>query len=140
MDIQSCINFANENPICYLATIENNQPRVRAMGFWFADSTGFYFQSGKMKELYNQLQANPNVETCFYKHDKMIGTMMRIHGEVEFLTDRSLKERVMKDRPFLQNFGLTVDSPDLLIFRIPHGQAHFWTMENNFKPKAMMNF
>jgi pyridoxamine 5'-phosphate oxidase len=140
MDVQNCITFSNENPICFLATLENDQPRVRAMGFWFADNTGFYFQSGSGKELYQQLKKNPNAEICFYKHDKMIGKMLRISGEVEFLTDKSLKEKALNDRPFLKDFGLSVDSPEMIIFRIAHGQAHFWTIENNFKPKEMINF
>lgn len=33
MTIQDCIKFTNENPICYVATVENDQPRVRALGF-----------------------------------------------------------------------------------------------------------
>ena len=140
MNIQNCIIFANENPICYLATMENDEPRVRAMGFWFADNTGFYFQSGAIKELYHQLKKNPKTEVCFYKHDKMIGTMLRISGEVEFLNDRSLKEKAVNDRPFLKSFGITVDSPGLIIFRISHGKAHFWTVENNFKPKEIITF
>ena len=50
-NINTCIEFANENKMCcYLATLENDQPRVRAMQFWFADQTGFYFQTGTIKE------------------------------------------------------------------------------------------
>jgi pyridoxamine 5'-phosphate oxidase len=140
MNIQDCIKFTNENPICYLATVEDDQPRVRALGFWFADETGFYFQIGSIKKMYGQLQKNPKAEACFYKHEGMIGTMLRIAGKIEFVNDRALKERVMKDRPFLKDMGLTVDSPGLIIFRIAHGQAHFWTMANNFKPKEIIEF
>jgi len=140
MTIQDCIKFTNENPICYLATAENDQPRVRALGFWFADETGFYFQTGVTKDFYHQLKKNPKTEVCFYKHENMIGSMLRIAGTVEFLDDTKLKERVMEDRPFLKSFGLTIHSPGLIIFRVAHGQAHFWTMENNLKPKEIINF
>lgn len=70
----------------------------------------------------------------------MIGTMMRVAGEVEFINDRAMKEKALIDRPFLKDFGITPDSPQLIIFRIAHGTAHFWTMENNFKPKEYINF
>ena len=70
----------------------------------------------------------------------MIGTMLRISGEVEFLTDPKLKEKVLLDRPFLNDFGLKSDSPALVLFRIGHGQAYFWTMENNIKPKEIIEF
>ena len=50
MDFKDCIKFANETPVCYLATADGDQPRVRALGFWFADETGFYFQIGAVKD------------------------------------------------------------------------------------------
>jgi len=140
MNIQECIKFTNENPICSLATIEGDQPRVRMLGFWFADETGFYFQTSSIKNIPNQLKKNPNIEACFYKHEGMIGTMLRIAGKVEFLNDLTLREKALADRPFLKNFGMTVDSPNLILFRISHGQAHFWTMENNVKPKEIIEF
>jgi pyridoxamine 5'-phosphate oxidase len=138
--MQELIKFTNENPMCFLATSENNQPHVRALGFWFADETGFYFQTGAIKEFAQQLKQNPKTEVCFYKHENFIGKMLRITGEVEFLDVRNLRERALIDRPFLKDFGLTVDSPRLVIFRIAHGKAHFWTKENNLKPKEFIEF
>jgi pyridoxamine 5'-phosphate oxidase len=140
MTIQDCIKFSNENPICYLATSVDNQPYVRALGFWFADESGFYFQTSTIKEFCDQLMKNPKTEICFYKHENMIGTMLRIMGEVEFLDDKTLKEKVLNDRPFLKQFGITIESPKLILFRIGHGKAHFWTMENNLKPKEYIEF
>jgi pyridoxamine 5'-phosphate oxidase len=140
MTILDCIKFTNENPICWLATVEDDQPRVRALGFWFADETGFYFQTASIKEFPHQLKKNPKTEVCFYKHEGMIGTMLRISGKVEFVDDMTLKEKVIYDRPFLKTFGVTADSPKLILFKIAHGQAHFWTMENNLKPKEFLEF
>lgn len=140
MDIKDCIKFTNENPICYLATAEGDQPRVRALGFWFADETGFYFQTTSFKEFPHQLKVNPNTEICFYRHKDIIGTMLRISGKVEFLDDLELRRKAMNDRPFLKSFGLTVDSCRMIIFRIAHGKAHFWTMDKNLAPKEYINF
>lgn len=141
MDLKRCIDFANENKLSFLATSEGDQPRVRALGFWFADETGFYFQIGGMKPLHGQLKRNPKVEACFYHHDPKMGSMLRVSGSMEFVNDRALKERVLQERPFLKSFGLTnPDHPDLVIFRIPHGEAHIWTMENNLKPKEIVKF
>ncbi|KAA6344497.1 hypothetical protein EZS27_007860 [termite gut metagenome] len=137
---QDCIKFANENPICYLATLEGDQPRVRALGFWFADETGFYFQTASMKEIPSQLKKNPKTEVCFYHQGDPTGIMLRISGEVEFLDDMKLREKVINDRPFLKYLGLTSQSPALVLFRISCGEAHFWTMENNLKPKEIIKF
>jgi pyridoxamine 5'-phosphate oxidase len=142
MDIKNCIDFTNANKISFFASVENDQPRVRALGFWFADETGFYFQIGGMKQLYRQLKKNPKAEVCFYdaNSEKSTGTMLRIAGKIEFLNDKKLKEKVLSDRPFLKNFGLTSDSDDLIIFRIAHGEAHFWTMETNLKQNEIIKF
>ncbi len=140
MDLQTCIEFVTENKLCFLATAEGDQPRVRAMGFWFADETGFYFQTGDMKSLYHQLKVNPKIEVCFYKREGTIGTTLRISGEAEFIHDLKLKEKVLQERPFLKSYGLTVNHPGLIIFRIAHGRAHFWTMEDNLRPKELICF
>lgn len=138
--IQDCITFTNENPVCYLATVEGDQPRVRALGFWFADETGFYFQTATVKDIPHQLEKNPKTEVCFYRHEGTIGTMLRISGEAEFITDPVMKGKVLLDRPFLKTFGMTEKSHDLILFRIAHGEAHFWTMENNLQPKQIISF
>ncbi len=93
MDINDCIKFANETPVSYVATVDGDQPRVRALGFWFADETGFYFQIGAVKDMYGQLQVNNKVEACFWQPDEeSTGTMMRVAGETEFIEDPNLKE------------------------------------------------
>lgn len=140
MKIQDCIQFSNENPICFLATVEDNQPRVRALGFWFADKTGFYFQTSTTKNFYRHLKQNPNTEVCFYKHKELIGTMLRITGKAEFLDDVKLKEKAIYDRPFLKDMGVTAQSTGLILFRIPHGEARFWTMENLAKHRKAVIF
>jgi uncharacterized pyridoxamine 5'-phosphate oxidase family protein len=70
----------------------------------------------------------------------MIGTMLRISGSVEFIDDIKLREKALNDRPFLKSFGLTLDSPKFVIFRIAHGKAHFWSMDKNLKPKEFIDF
>ena len=66
MDFQDYVTFANEHPVCYLATSEGDQPRVRALMMWYADDTGFYFQSQSVKALCKQLEKNQNVEVIFH--------------------------------------------------------------------------
>ena len=47
MDLQSCTQFANENPVCTLATARGDQPRVRGVLLWFTATS---------KSLYRQLE------------------------------------------------------------------------------------
>ena len=140
MNFEDCVAFATKNQVAWFATLDGDQPRVRALGMWFADKNGFYFQIGGMKDLYKQIQANPRVEFAFYQPGGMAGTMLRVAGKVEFLNDPKLKKKVLEDRPFLKKFGLTEESPLLVLFRVSKGKAHFWTMETNLKPKEIISF
>ena len=137
MDFKDCVTFANENKMCYLATIENNRPRVRPMGLWYADSTGFYFQSHMEKALCIQLKANKMAEICFYNRTASpgLGTVLRVNGAVEFLDDIDYKKRIFEERAqIVKSYGLeNVEDPRLAIFRISKGEAFFWTMEYNLR-------
>jgi pyridoxamine 5'-phosphate oxidase len=130
MNLQECIDLATQVRVGYIATDDNSQPRVRALGLWFADATGFYFQVWTVKAIYRQLQQNKKAEVCFYQPGQSgaLGKMLRIAGDVEILQDKALKEKVMQDRPFLKNMGLkSADDPRLAIFRIAAGEAYIWT-------------
>lgn len=136
MNFKECIEFANENRTCFFATAEGNQPRVRALGMWFADDKGFYFQTEAVKALYKQLKSNNRVELCFYNNIGIppVWKIMRVTGEVEFLDDLALKRQVIEQRPFLKSFGIDrPEDPQLVVFRVYKGEAYFWTMADNMK-------
>jgi uncharacterized pyridoxamine 5'-phosphate oxidase family protein len=134
MEIADCVKFANENPVTYIATVEGNQPRVRAFAMWFADKTGFYYHTGTPKAVCRQLKENPKAELCFYKPGEGAGTMMRVAGKVEFIEDAVLEKRLFQDRPWVKDL-MTAAPKDtrLAIFRIAHGEAYFWTMADNMR-------
>lgn len=136
MELKEYTEFANKNPICYLATVEGDQPRVRGFMMWYADETGFYFHTGATKSVCRQLKKNPKAEVCFIQPspDQMEMKMMRVAGKVKFIEDIAVKERLMDERPFLKAIGTgKPDDPMLVVFKIYTGEAHFWKMENNMR-------
>jgi len=62
----------------YLATVENDQPRVRPFGTVNIFDGKLYIQTGKVKEVSKQIQKNPKVEISAF--DK--GTWIRLAGEL----------------------------------------------------------
>jgi pyridoxamine 5'-phosphate oxidase len=132
MDFKDCVEFANENNTCYLATAEGDQPRVRALGMWFADETGFYFQAQTVKAMCKQLEKNPKVELYFNAKD--YSKVMRVSGKVKFITDTALRAKCIEERPFVKDFGITEPSnPLLAVFQVYTGEAYFWTMADSMK-------
>ncbi|MFA5355150.1 MAG: pyridoxamine 5'-phosphate oxidase family protein [Candidatus Paceibacterota bacterium] len=143
MDFKDSIELANKIRDCSMATVEDGKPRVRMMGLWFASKDGFYFQAWTFKSVDAQLRNNPNIEVCFFSKDKADPcSMMRVRGEVEFLEDQPLKEKMLKDRPFLIEFGAKGPTdPRLSIFRIAHGSISFWPSAEGKTAKAqVINF
>lgn len=132
MDFKDCYEFANANRTCYLATTEGDQPRVRALGMWYADETGFYFQAQTVKAMYKQLQKNPKVELYFNAKD--FSKVMRVYGKVKIITDNKIRAKCIKERPFVKNFGITKpEDPLLAVFQVYTGEAYFWTMADSMK-------
>jgi pyridoxamine 5'-phosphate oxidase len=135
MDLQDCIKFATENPVCYLATADEDQPRVRTMPLWFADESGFYFIPLAPKEVTKQLQKNPKIEVCFFNNagDPANWKQMRVTGKVEFLDDEETLEKAYENRAFLDAALGRPAKPLLRPLRIFTGKAHFWTMADALK-------
>ena len=50
----------------YLATVEGEQPRVRAFGTIDLFEGKLYIQTGKVKEVSKQMMANPKIEICAF--------------------------------------------------------------------------
>jgi uncharacterized pyridoxamine 5'-phosphate oxidase family protein len=129
---QECIKFATEHPVCSLATVDGDQPRVRTFLLWRANENGFYFETFGPKDVYDQLKKNPKVEICFFNNESDLekAKTMRLTGQVEFLDDPDLKKQLLEDRPFLQDA-----EPVLELFRVHSGEAFFWTMADVLKEK-----
>ena len=140
MNFQECIQFANENPLCYFATVDGDQPHVRALLMWYADETGFYFATMTPKRFWEQMENNPKVELCFYNNaaEMMAGTMMRVTGSVELLRDEGLNAKVVKERAFLEDLAGQPIGPVTEAFRVSSGKAVFWTMNDVLKERDLV--
>lgn len=128
--------FANQNPSCWFATSEENQPHVRGMLMWFADETGFYFHTASAKNLYHQIKKNPKVEAAFIRNanDPINFESMHVSGVVEVVKDKELETRLLQERSWLQdNMNRSGVDTELVIYKIAKGTAYIWNMSWNIK-------
>jgi pyridoxamine 5'-phosphate oxidase len=135
MDIQDCVNFATENPVCYLATADGDQPKVRTWLLWYADESGFYFVGIAGKEVTEQLEKNPKVELCFFNNapEPQNWKHMRLTGEVEFIKTEEILNKAYEARSFLDPIVGRSVKPLVRPFRVYTGEAHFWTLAGFLK-------
>ena len=76
--MESVYQFLKNAGVYYLATIDNNQPRVRPFGTVNIFENKLYIQTGKIKPVSAQLAANPQAEICAF----MDGKWLRVSGEL----------------------------------------------------------
>ena len=70
--------FLKSAGVYYLATIDGEEPRVRPFGTAEIFEDKLYIQTGKSKDVYKQIEKNPNVEICAFKDGKWI----RVSGKL----------------------------------------------------------
>lgn len=76
--MESICEFLKKAGTYYLATVEQDQPRVRPFGTAHIFEGKLYIQTGKVKPVSKQLMANPKAEICAFKD----GKWLRVAGEL----------------------------------------------------------
>lgn len=97
-NIEKVIKFLDEVHTYYLATVENDQPRVRPFGTALACNGKLYIQTGKIKDVSKQLAKNPKAELCAFKD----GKWLRIAGELVNDDNREIKVAMLEKMPSLK--------------------------------------
>lgn len=141
MDFQDCIKFARENPFCFLATMDGDQPRVRTVLAAVADETGFYFETFPNKAMSAQMHRNAKVELCFFNGSQDLGNakQMRVSGTVEFTDDQDVLDRVYEKVKGLEPLAGGPFKHMLEIYSLQKGDIHFWTIEYLGKESEIMH-
>ena len=93
--IEKVYQFLDEANTYYLATVEGDQPRVRAFGTALLYDGKLYIQTGRVKPVSKQIAANPKVEICAFKD----GKWLRIAGELVNDDDKAVKEAMLEKMP-----------------------------------------
>ena len=76
--MKEAYEFLKNAGVYYLATAEGDQPRVRPFGTVDIFEDKLYIQTGKVKEVSKQIQANSKVEICAF----MDGKWIRVAGNL----------------------------------------------------------
>jgi len=99
----------------YLATVDaNGQPRVRPFGTINIFDGKLYIQTGKVKEVSKQIQANPKVEICCFNG----GAWCRLSGELVRDDRVEAKEDMLSKYPDLKAmYSATDDNTEVLYFK-----------------------
>lgn len=115
------IEFLKENRDGYLATNDNDQPRVRIFQFQFEENGKLFFITSNKKPVWDQLKKNPKVEFCIMSNNMF--PYLRITGNIGFSNDSKHKKIGFELSPLVRAVFKTVDNPDLEAIYIENGSA-----------------
>lgn len=120
-DIEKVNDFLTQAGTFYLTTISGDKPKCRPVGFHMVNGDKLYFGVGDFKDVYQQMQENPNVEFC-----ATIGKdFMRYYGRAVFETDDTIAENVLAKAPALRNIYNEETGYKLGIFHLEKATAEF---------------
>ena len=96
--MQEVYDFLKAAGTYYLATVEGDQPRVRPFGTVDLFEGRLYIQTGKVKAVSKQIQANPKAELCAFAD----GQWLRVAGTLVRDDRIEAKKNMLDQYPSLQ--------------------------------------
>ncbi len=94
-NVDKVAHFLSKAGVFYLATTDGNQPKVRPFSYFTFKDGKIVFSTGKFKNAYKQLVANPHVEIF-----AQIGMrFLRYDGIAKPFDDQAIVEQVWRDSP-----------------------------------------
>ena len=110
--------FLKECGVYFLATTDNDQPRVRPFGTIEIFENHLYIQTGKSKSVSKQIEKNPKVEICGYKD----GRWIRVTGKLVRDDRIEAKKDMLDKNPTLRSmYDENDDNTEVLYFE--NGEA-----------------
>ena len=123
------LEFVRRNSTSFMATLENGEPRVRAMETPLVNDDGLTFLTGANKHVSGQLIENPEVELCYWSSEEKL--QLRLRGKMQKLDDEGIKKKIVEDsftflKPIAEQFGYGV----FTVFRLSEGTASTWAADD----------
>ena len=105
-------DFLKECGTYYLATVDNDQARVRPFGTIELFEDHLYIQTGKKKDVFKQIEKNNKVEICAFKDEKWL----RVSGTL-IVDDRlEAKKHMLDNYPELRSMYDESDDNTVVLY------------------------
>lgn len=122
-------DFLKKCGVFYIATVDGDQPRVRPFGALNIFEDKLYIQTGKVKNVAKQMEANPKVEISAFTEGKWI----RLTGEVVEDSRREAKVSMLDANPELKGmYSPDDDNTEVLYFKNVKASINSFTEEPIF--------
>lgn len=96
--MEEVLKFLKECGVYFLATVEDGKPRVRPFGTAEIFENHLYIQTGNKKDVFKQIEKNPNVEICAFKD----GKWLRLRGILKQDDRYEARKDMLDKNPYLR--------------------------------------
>lgn len=120
--VQKVRDYLHECGTFYIATVEGDQPRVRPFGVAEVYNGKLYIQTGKKKNVFKQMMANPKFEITAVKPSE--SEWIRISGKLVNDDSRDAKAYILDQNPSLKGM-YSADDDNTAVLYITDGVATF---------------
>lgn len=114
------VKFLQENPVQYLATVgRDGKAKCRPFMFCFEQDKKLWFCTNNTKEVYKEIQANPNIEITV---SSPTYAWIRLNGKAVFENDMAVKQGCMKN-PIVKGQYKSAENPIFVVFYLEGAKA-----------------
>lgn len=130
--MEEVLQFLNQAGVYFLATDEGGQPRVRPFGAAMIYEGHLYFCTNNQKDVYKQMQQNPQVEFCACIEDRWL----RLAGRATVDPRREARAAMLLACPSLKNM-YAPDDGRFEVFYLEGAQATFASMSGESRKVSL---
>lgn len=111
-----------EDRFPYLASIDEDQPRVRPVSP--VRTVGFIVYVANLRSYHKtqEIAANPKVELCYLDKNH---NQLRITGVAKIVDDRATLEAIWNENPLMRQYLGSIDNPELIVYCIEPNRVRF---------------
>ena len=124
------VKFISEAGTFYIATVDGNEPKVRPFGLVIEHEGKIYFCTSNQKNIYKQLQVNPNFEVSTTAKDNR---WIRLKGKAVFDNNLTVKAKAFEIMPHLKDIYNSMDNPAFEVFYVSEGEAIIYSFNGETK-------
>ena len=130
--MKEIIEFLNDAKFYFLATIDDEKPRVRPFGAHIEYEGKIYFCTNNQKKVYNQIISNPFVEISGVDSN---GRWIRLSGEAVIDDRIEVKKKMIEVNPILSSL-YKVEDKIFTVFYLKNPQATLFSFTG--EPKRIL--
>lgn len=118
--MKKVVEFLQENPVQYLATVgRDGKAKCRPFMFSFERDGKLWFNTSNQKDVYKDMQENPNIEICISSPEYQ---WIRISGKAVFENNLEIKAAALEN-PIVKGNYQTPDNPVFEVFYLEEAHA-----------------